>query len=555
MSTAQPTEESTATLAVAPSSGSASATAPSLSVEAALRREEMGRIQVFARLTLVLCVGGFALIPVYGGDPLARRWVTAALLIAMATSSCIEWMMRKPQRYRRGWLVAIVQVQELCATVAAYYFGAFSPFPAVVSLGIYVYSLGASRGNALACYLNLAVGQATLGALIITGTISDRGIIHAHYLAPFDQLIAQTNIQLVYLLAFVLARLSRRKTLSAVAEHVETVRAVAQREALFEEARQELEKAAWLGRAGRFTDQRLGAYTLGPVIGRGAMGEIYRAQHVDTGAPAAVKLLQREGLSNRGHLMRFAREAKIAASLDTPYVVRILAVGETPLPYIAMELLEGEDLARRLRERATLSLAETAVLVRHASLGLAAAHARGIVHRDVKPQNLFWVVGDTPCWKLLDFGISKQTSDEGTLTGAAVVGTPAYMAPEQAAGRDVDARADIYALAAVAYRSVTGHLLFAAREPAAMIHAVIHQMPARPGSLATVPADVDAVFAIGLAKRPADRFPDAETLANAFEAAIENRLDPSHRENARAILAQSPWKRTRAATEVLPVMT
>jgi tRNA A-37 threonylcarbamoyl transferase component Bud32 len=525
-----------------------------LSGEDALRREEIGRIAVFARLTLFLCVGGLALAPVYGGDPMARWLLVGALVLAMLTSTFIAWMTRDPARYRPGLLVAVVQVQELCATVAAYFFGAFSPFPAVVSLAIYVYSLGASFKNALACYLNLAVGQAALAGLIMSGTLLDRGIVRADYLSTTSQLMVQANIQLVYLLAFVLARMSRRKTLAAVAEHAATVRAVAQQEALFEEARQELERAARLGGTGRFSDQRLGAYVLGPVIGRGAMGEVYRAQRADNGEAAAVKLLQRSAWSDPTQLSRFTREAQLAASLDTPHVARVFDVGESPLPYIAMELLEGEDLARRLRDTPLLPLPDVAQLVRQAAFALAAAHARGIIHRDVKPQNLFRTTsGDAVVWKLLDFGISKLTSDEGTLTGAHIVGTPAYMPPEQATGSEVDARADLYALAAVAYRCVTGHPLFPAREPTALLQSVVHLMPAQPSRIASVPGELDAFFAIGLAKRPADRFDRAAALADAFEAAVAGRLDAALRAKASAITAHTPWQRQRSRTVRLAV--
>jgi eukaryotic-like serine/threonine-protein kinase len=126
------------------------------------------------------------------------------------------------------------------------------------------------------------------------------------------------------------------------------------------------------------------------------------------------------------------------------------------------------------------------------------------------------------------------------LTGAHIVGTPAYMPPEQAAGGDVDARADLYALAAVAYRCVTGHPMFAARAPAAVLHAVVHQMPAQPSRLAELPPDLDAFFAIGLAKRPSDRF--AAALAHAFEVAVAGRLDPALRARASAFAARAPWQ-------------
>jgi eukaryotic-like serine/threonine-protein kinase len=533
-----------------PPTGSAAGTSSSL--DDMLRRDEAGRLAVFARLTLLLCVFGLAMTPLYGGDPIALRILVAALVAAMGTSLFVEWMTRRPARYSELRLIIVVQLQEVCATAAAYFFGAFSPFPAVVSLGIYVYSLGARFKNALVCYLNLAVGQALLAGLIISGTIPDRGIIRADDLAIGNQLLVQSNVQFVYLLAFALARLSRRKTVAAVAELEAATRAVAQREALFEEARQELQRAAWLGGPGRFTDQRLGPYHLEHVIGRGAMGEIYRATHVETGEPAALKLLQRGILGDRLHLTRFAREARIAASIDSPHVARILAVGEEPLPFLAMELLIGEDLAKVLRDQRTLPLDETSSLLHQVADGLTAAHHAGIIHRDVKPQNLFRAsTGEGTTWKVLDFGISKLAEDDGTLTRDAVVGTPAYMSPEQASGQPIDRRTDIYALGAVAYRCVTGHPAFAGPDSATILYDVVNKMPARPGALATLPSDLDAFFAIALAKRPDDRFADARDLAETFARACRDELDSATRQRGGALLARTRWAAARGRSPTI----
>jgi tRNA A-37 threonylcarbamoyl transferase component Bud32 len=523
----------------APRTGAAASTSSSL--DDMLRRDEAGRVAVFARLTLLLCVFGLALTPLYGGDPIALRILVGALVAAMGTSLFVEWMTRKPARYSERRLILVVQLQELCATSAAYFFGVFSPFPAVVSLGIYVYSLGARFTNALVCYLNLAIGQAVLAGLIISGTIADRGIIRADDLAIENQLLVQSNVQFVYFVAFALARLSRRKTVAAVADLEAAIRAVAQREALFEEARQELQRAAWLGGPGRFTDQRIGPYRLEDVIGRGAMGEIYRATNVDTDTPAALKLLQRGILGDRLHLARFAREARIAASIDSPHVARILEVGEEPLPFLAMELLVGEDLAKVLRERRTLPLDETGVMLREVADGLAAAHDVGIIHRDVKPQNIFRATtSEGTTWKVLDFGVSKLVEDDGTLTRDAVVGTPAYMSPEQASGQPIDRRSDLYALGAVAYRCVTGYPAFAGPDSATILYDVVNKMPARPGSLATLPADLDAFFAIALAKRPGDRFADAREMSDAFARACRDELDAATRQRGSA-LSRTRW--------------
>src|SRR5690606_30037042 len=155
-------------------------------------------------------------------------------------------------------------------------------------------------------------------------------------------------------------------------------------------------------------------------------------------------------------LTRFLREARAAASLRSPHVASLLGVGTdgASLPYLALERLRGQDLSQRLREQRRLSPPAVVELVQHAARGLDAAHAAGIVHRDIKPQTLFYA--RTPggsIWKLLDFGVSRFEDHQGTLTQGRVVGTPVYMAPEQARGEDTDHRADVYSLAAVAYRA------------------------------------------------------------------------------------------------------
>lgn len=168
------------------------------------------------------------------------------------------------------------------------------------------------------------------------------------------------------------------------------------------------------------------------------------------------------------------------------------------------------------------------------------------MHRDIKPQNLFRAEHpDGARWKILDFGISKLAGDTGTLTGGALVGTPAYMAPEQAAGAHVDRRTDLHALAAVAYRCVTGHPAFSGPDPHAAIYAVIHRLPVRPGELAALPPDLDAFFAIALAKTPGDRFTDAATLAHAFAQAARSELGLPLRDRAARLLALRPWHHAR----------
>ena len=180
--------------------------------------------------------------------------------------------------------------------------------------------------------------------------------------------------------------------------------------------------------------------------GSGGMGTVYRARDRSTHAYAALKIM---GKLHRSGPERFAREARVLAELSHPAIVRYLAHGIAPngLPFLAMDWLEGEDLAARLG-RSGLAVAESVSLVRRACEGLVAAHGKGVVHRDVKPSNLFLVGGNPGSCKVIDFGVARFEEGARTLTRpGTALGTVGYMAPEQALeARDVDARADVYAL-------------------------------------------------------------------------------------------------------------
>ncbi|MEM9695833.1 MAG: serine/threonine-protein kinase, partial [Myxococcota bacterium] len=320
------------------------------------------------------------------------------------------------------------------------------------------------------------------------------------------------------------------------------VRTNAVRDALLNEAMRELEVAQ--GGNGLFTGQRVGDFELGDVIARGGMGEVYRAYHAETREVVAVKLLHRKDFGDPKVLARFVREANTAASLQSPHITRVLALStpQDPIPFIAMELLDGEDLRAYLRHRNRMAVEEVVEMIDQLAIGLDVAHAHQIVHRDIKPTNVFRTGSTTaPVWKILDFGISRQLSSEGTLTEGAIVGTPGYMPPEQAAGRDVDRRADVYGLAVVAYRSLTGHPPFAGDATAVLI-ATIDEMPIRPGALCELRSAMEMVLAIGLAKDRAERFSDAPSFARALRGAAAGQLDPSLRSRARAILKRRPWK-------------
>jgi serine/threonine-protein kinase len=228
-----------------------------------------------------------------------------------------------------------------------------------------------------------------------------------------------------------------------------------------------------------------------------------------------------------------------------PHVVRVLEIGglDAPTPYIAMERLEGEDLAELLRRRRQLSIRATLGLVREVGSGLEAAHAAGIVHRDIKPRNLFLAESEsTSRWKILDFGISKLAHQSGTLTRGDLLGTPAYMAPEQASGGPVTRLSDLYSLGVICYRTLTGRPAFSGIALPDTVYKVVHTMPPRPStSSASLPPGIDDVLAVALAKDPADRFQTLGELVAALEIVEKGRFHPRLRERAHALLADHPW--------------
>jgi serine/threonine-protein kinase len=244
-------------------------------------------------------------------------------------------------------------------------------------------------------------------------------------------------------------------------------------------------------------------------------------------------------------LARFQREGEITSGLDSPHLVEIYESGVAPdgAAFIAMELLAGRDLSWHLRRRGAFSIADALMLMDHLCAGLDAAHGAGIVHRDIKPRNLFLAeVGGEEVWKILDFGVSKLKTATGTLTHSGLVGTPGYMAPEQAEARRVDERADLFAAGAVLYRVLTGRPAFSGAGPAQILYEVVHRQPQRPSKLVPdLPKQVEYVLAIALAKNPRYRFGSGSNLFAAFREAAAGRLDERLVQRARRLLKAQPW--------------
>jgi eukaryotic-like serine/threonine-protein kinase len=247
-------------------------------------------------------------------------------------------------------------------------------------------------------------------------------------------------------------------------------------------------------------------YELGEVVGRGGMSTVYRARDLSLDRTVAVKvamdpLLERDPV----YAARFKREARAAAALNHSGVVTVYDAGaDGPTRYIVMEYVEGRNLAEILREEKPLEPARAAHIAQQIADALAAAHAAGIVHRDVKPGNA--IVGPGDRVKVLDFGIAR-TDEAVTLTQtASVLGTAPYMSPEQAMGNPADARSDIYSLGCVLYEMLTGKPPFMADVPAAVLHQHVRVQAKSPRELnPAVPPALDALVLEMLAKDPGDR--------------------------------------------------
>jgi serine/threonine-protein kinase len=516
----------------------------------AMRLEELSRSEIFLKLAILTAIMGLFVALLTHGDPVAFRLLAGGC--GVTTLGAI-WMLRlvaTPEAYSARAILPPALVIALGSFGGVYYWGVASPVAAMITYGIYFFSLGSLAGIIGGMYALVAVVHAALGFAIMGGIIEDRGIISMAHVRHIDQLGVISVIEFLYFITFYTARTSQRVTLEAMSRLEQAVRGVAQREALLAEARAELDRALKIGGPGRFTDQTVGSYKLGVLIGRGGMGEVYEARSVadleradGIAGEAAVKLLHAGTLAEPTHVARFIREAQTASRLSNPNVVRVLEVGTTAgeVPFLAMERLRGFDLAQQLRRLRRVELAEAAVLAREVASGLEAARAAGIVHRDLKPHNVFSAEGgERRSWKILDFGVSK-TGGSGTLTKGHVIGTPAYMAPEQAKGEDVDHRADVYSLAAILYRAVTGHPAFTGKDVPTTLYDVVFRIPTQPSMLAALPADVDRVLALGLAKNPADRFATATELATWFTAAVNDGLTHEQRRRADDLLGRHPW--------------
>lgn len=509
-----------------------------------LREAEIEQARRMGLVGLVFNLIGLAFAEIFGGDALATRLFIVALAVGVLYNLGLFWLASKPSRYRTGALYAYFGIALVTNGGVLYYLGVFGPALMMFVLNVYAACLSFGARVARMALVSAITPVALLGGAMAFGVLEDPGLVTAtEMLGTIGQLLVVGGFALFMVFTYLQALGVREAMVASLAERDEAVRRASHREALFLEARQELERSLQAGGMGRFTEQTLGSYELGAVLGRGGMGEVYEATHKETGEPAAVKMLLPEMIGRPSFVRRFLREVRLAATLDSPHVVTVLEIGDesAPIPYLAMERLEGEDLAQVLRREVRLPAKEVLELVRQIGQGVRAATDAGIVHRDLKPQNLFRANGDPVRWKILDFGVSKLMGADGTLTQGEPIGTPEYMAPEQALGEDVDVRTDLYALAAIAYRAVTGLRPFEGEDMKRVLVKVVSHMPVQPSRIVAVPGDIDAFFALALAKDPAERFESPERLTEALESALAGRLPQPLRSRADELLTERPW--------------
>jgi serine/threonine-protein kinase len=273
------------------------------------------------------------------------------------------------------------------------------------------------------------------------------------------------------------------------------------------------------------------------MIGRGGMGSVWRAFDQNLNTDCAIKFIEGEHANKNDAHTRFKREAQAAAQLRSPHIVQIFDhnIWEG-VPYLAMELLEGEDLGQRLDRLGRLPPADVAILMTQVCRALGKAHERGIIHRDLKPENVFLVRDDDrEIAKVLDFGIAKHTSGgfdvaTNTKTGS-VMGTPFYMSPEQAQGsKTLDATSDLWALAVIAFQCVTGRLPFESEALGDLFVKIIVSPIPMPSSVAPdVSPAFDAWWAKASNRDPSQRFPNAKVFAEALSVALGQPAVPGMR--------------------------
>jgi len=462
-----------------------------------------------------------------------------------AVSAWVYSQSRDPKRYSRLVFRVFGWVSATASMMLAYALGVFSPMPVATNLGISFFGLSNDRLHSKLICLYSIVGYLIMTLLVTIGVIEDRGLFRAPPGALEAKIFMLVMVPTVLVVGFWLSRLSAITMEEAIEKSTRAMRLAAQKRAQLAEAQQDLQRVLIQGKgqAGKFSGQMVGSYSLGKLIGRGAMGEIYIAYHQTTKEQAAVKLLMLDHAERETSIARFHREGAQLMKLDSPHIVRVFNYGdlEGVQPYIIMEYLRGRDLASILRDSPKLRFIETVEMVTDVAKGLEVAHSAGVVHRDLKPQNIFRCDGDHR-WKILDFGVCTLVGEGSSLTRDMVVGTPGYMAPEQAKASALDYRADIFSLASLCYRALTGRPPFSGDDIPQIMYKIVYNHPVRPSDIVQeIPRDAERVLLLGLAKSPAHRFRSATAFATALKDAFQGTLREDIRRRADELHHRQGW--------------
>jgi serine/threonine-protein kinase len=455
------------------------------------------------------------------GNALAKHVFQAALAVFFVTNVAASLLVRSARLWRPSFVTVYLVIACLCGLPTLYYFGPFSAATLLFLLVLLLVALHRDRITANVV-LVLAIGEHLLVVVpIALGWASDVGIATVVPVSSPQVPILELLVLGLMAGGHALGRWSRSTSATALAELAEAHRIIGDQRQVLREVEGRADNVNRLT-TGRWTGQTVGPWQLSSVLGRGAMGEVYDARD-EHGQVAAVKVLTSAAEESPSLVERFHRELMVAASLESPHIVKVLDVSKPSalVPYLAMERLEGVDLATILRDRVRLPLNEVVGILEQVARGLDVAHRAGVVHRDLKPHNLF--LHKASCWKILDFGVAKTFGSEGTLTQNAIVGTPQYMAPEQTLGKEVTPLSDIYALGAIAYRCLTGRAPHDGRDLGALVYRIVHGAPARPGTLAPISREVESVLAVAMAKDPKQRFPSAREYVESLSAAAQDR--------------------------------
>ena len=503
------------------SSSSQSSPSQSSSASPAVGPDAEPRLHAFHLFGAVGPIAAICLSFVLGGDHVVRLAFWIGAVVVSLSNLALLWLTSQSDRYRERlaavcWLASVIGVRTII-----FYFGPFSGAVVIDVLGIAFVTFGKHRIVAAVTVAICATSELVMTMAIASGTIADRSLLTSAGIASKTLYVTGGLLTSLVFMGYLLGRWARRTNTAAFSELRSAMRILGDKEQALAEVRDDAARANRIDE-GRWTGRKLGSFELGLVLGRGAMGEVYEAK-TPTGEIAAVKLLNARSTTSTSLVERFHREMVVAARLSSPYIVRVLEISppDARVPYITMERLNGTDLATRLRNENRIWLEELVVMLDQVGRGLEVARVAGVVHRDLKPHNLFNNEGGI--WKILDFGVSKLMGDEGTLTGEGIVGTPQYMAPEQAAGREVTHAADIYALAAIAYRCITGRAPHAGKDVAELVYQVVHVPPAAPTAFARISPALEDVLAVAMAKDPRKRFPSALSFAQAFISARRGR--------------------------------